>query len=145
MIDAGNRAILDRKGERGFGVEAERQRGADRPAMGHGDDVTPVKCLDQPVDRPRHPLDDGEKALAARGGLMCWGMPEAMEIAGTKLMKVFVSEVLPLAEILLCEIIDCDCLWAGDPFGPGQAGSNDCCCGFVGAAQIARHPDRVAR
>ena len=40
-VDTGKRAILDREGERGFGVEVERQRqrGADRAAMRDGDYV----------------------------------------------------------------------------------------------------------
>src|SRR5438045_9346226 len=51
-VDAGDRAILDREGERGFGVEIERQRqgGADRAAMRHGDDVASGMGFDQPVN-----------------------------------------------------------------------------------------------
>lgn len=111
--------------------------------MHDGDDVAPGVCLDQPVDCPRHPLDDGEKALTARSGFVGRGMPEAMEIAATELVQVLVSEPLPFAEILLGEIVDRNCLRAGDPFGLGHTGSDDRRRGLVSAAQIARHPDRV--
>src|ERR1700736_1755855 len=53
-VDAGDRAILDREGEGGFGMEVERKRqsGADRAAMRDGDDVASGMCLDQPVNCP---------------------------------------------------------------------------------------------
>src|SRR6202035_3788587 len=71
-VDAGDRAILDREGERGFGVEIERERqsGADGAAMRDGDDVASGIGLDQPVNRPGHPLDDRSEALAAGWGLV---------------------------------------------------------------------------
>ena len=47
------------------------------------------------------------------------GMPEAMEIAGAGLFQVLVREALPFAEMLLGEIVDRNCLRAGDPLGPG--------------------------
>jgi hypothetical protein len=47
--------------------------------------------------------------------------------------------------MLLGEIVDRDRFRAGDSFGPGQAGSDDRRRRLVGAAQIACHPDRVAR
>ena len=79
VVYAGDRAILDSKGERRFRVEAERQRQCrpDRAAMRDGDDVAPGICLDQLMDSARHPLDDGEKALTAWNHLMCRRMPEA--------------------------------------------------------------------
>src|SRR5438045_3295762 len=62
-VDAGDRAILDREGERGFGVEVERQcqRGADGAAMCDDDDVAPRTGLDYPVDRPRYAFDDRDE------------------------------------------------------------------------------------
>ena len=53
-VDAGDRAILDREGEGGLGMEVERQRqsGADGAAMRDGDDVASGMCLDQPVNCP---------------------------------------------------------------------------------------------
>ena len=88
--------------------------------MRDGDDVAPGICLDQPVDRPRHTLNDSKEALAARSGFMCRGMPEAMEIAGTGLVQVAVSEALPFAEILLGEIIDPTACGPGILSGPGK-------------------------
>ena len=88
--------------------------------MRDGDDVASGMCLDQLADCPRHPLDDGEKALAARGRFVWRGMPEAMEIAGTGLVQVAVSEALPFAEILLGEIIDPTACGPGILSGPGK-------------------------
>jgi len=86
VVDAGDRAILDRKGERRFRVEAEcqRQRRTNRAAMRDGDDVVPGIVLDQPMDRLRHPRDEGQKALAPGGGFVCRRMSKAMEIAGAE-------------------------------------------------------------
>src|SRR6516162_2613492 len=83
-VDAGDRAILDREGERGFGIEAERQRqgSADRAAMRHSDDVVPWVGLDQLMDRARDPLDHRDEALAARRGFVGRGVPKTMKIAG---------------------------------------------------------------
>ena len=46
-VDAGKRAILDRGGERGFGIEVERQRqrGADRAAMRDGERAGPCTSI----------------------------------------------------------------------------------------------------
>src|SRR5262249_19148653 len=53
-VDAGDRAIFDCERQRRLRIEFEsqRQRGADRAAMGDGNDVAPGMCVDQPVDRP---------------------------------------------------------------------------------------------
>jgi hypothetical protein len=72
-------------------------------------------------------------------------MPEAMELAGAELVQVFVGKTLPLAKMLLGKIIDRSCFRAWDPFGSGQTGTNDRSCGLVGAAQVARHPNRASR
>src|SRR6516162_4323905 len=87
-FDAGDRAILDRESERGFRIEAERQRqsGADRAAMRNSNDVVSGIALDQLVDRARDPLDHREEALAARRDFMGGGMPKTMKIAGARFL-----------------------------------------------------------
>src|SRR5215471_10768779 len=146
-VDAGDRAILDREGERGFGIEAERQRqsGADRAAMRNSDDVVPRIALDQLVDRSRDPLDHRDKALAARRGFMGRGVPKTMKIAGAGFLQFLIGEALPLAEILFGEVGDRDGAGSGDRLGSGQAGANDCRRRLMGAAQMARHPHRTPR
>jgi hypothetical protein len=78
------------------------------------------------VDCPRHAFDHGEKALAAWGGFVCLGMPEAVKIVGAQAVQVLVREALSFAKILLGETVDCNRLRTGDHLGPGKTGPNDC-------------------
>src|SRR5215470_16108816 len=61
-VDAGDRAILDREGERGFGIEAECQRqcGADRAAVRYGDGA--VSCAGACQKRWKSPARDSSSS-----------------------------------------------------------------------------------
>src|SRR5579862_3720720 len=81
MVDAGQRAILQRERQAMLRLEAERepQSTADRAAMRDGDDVAAAMFLDEREDRavdPRHHLD---KALATGDALVRRRVPEAVE------------------------------------------------------------------
>src|SRR5215472_18261985 len=146
-VDAGDRAILDREGERGFGIEAEcqRQSGADRAAMCNSDDVLPGIALDQLVDRARDPLDHRDEALAAWWRLVRRGVPKTVEIAGARFLQFLIGEALPLAEILFGEVGNRDGAGSGDRLGTRHTRADNCRRRLMGAAQIARHPHRAPR
>src|SRR5205085_330431 len=72
-------------------------------------------------------------------------MPEARKGAAARVAQFLVGQPLPVAKALLREIGDSRHVRAGDRVGAGQAGTHDRARRLVGAAQIAGHPDRVAR
>src|SRR5579863_7361720 len=102
MIDAGHRAVLHRKGEASLGFEPKREAecGADRAAMGDGDDVAAAMRRDQRVDGARHTLHDIDKTLAAGRPLMRRSVPEAVERAAARMAQFFIGQALPVAETL---------------------------------------------
>src|SRR6185437_15510203 len=102
MVDAGDRAILDCKGERGLGIEAEGQRqcSADRPPMGNGDNVLPGMRFDQAMDGGGHAADHLDKALPGGGRLVRRRMPKPVEISGSGILQLLIGEALPIAKIL---------------------------------------------
>src|ERR1044071_735165 len=147
MVDARDRAVFHRERETRFRLQAERQpeRGADRTAMRHRDDVAAAIGVENAMDRARDPLHDIDKALAAWGALMRRRMPEAMERAAARMAQLVIGQALPVAETLLAEIRYRGRFGAGYLGRPGQAGADDRPRRFVRAAQMARDPHRVMR
>jgi hypothetical protein len=85
-------------------IERDRQRGADRAAVGDRDDVAPGVFAGQARDHRTDPLDHLDEALAARRRLDGRGMPEAVPLAVAALVQFVVGQPLPVAEVLLRQI-----------------------------------------
>src|SRR3569833_378679 len=83
VIEPGQRAIVDGEGEGPLRLAAERQRerGADRAAMGDRDDVAAAIEPGQPRHRLADAVDHLVEALAAGRRLVRRRQPEAVPLA----------------------------------------------------------------
>ena len=114
-------SIVKARHASGFEAERQAERGADRAAMRHRDDVAAAIGVEHAMDRARDPLHHIDKALAAGRALMRRGMPEAVERAAARMAQLLVGQALPVAETLLGEIGDRRRVGAGD-LGRARAG-----------------------
>src|SRR4051794_29010514 len=137
MIDARDRAVFHRERETRFRLQPERQpeRGADRAAMRHRDDVAAAIGVENAMDRARDPLHHVDEALAAGGALMRRRVPESVERTAARMAQLVIGQALPVAETLFAKLRYRGRFGAGYLGWPGQAGADDRPCRFMRAAQ----------
>src|SRR5262249_13935190 len=71
-------------------------------------------------------------------------VPEAVKIAGPRLLQLLISQALPFAKTLFRKIRHLYDAGAGNRFRSRQTGADDRRCRLVRTAQIARHPNCCA-
>ena len=106
MVDAGDREVVDAECQRAFRIEAERERerGADRAPVGHGNDVAACVLRRPAGDGGGDPLDHVDEALALRRGHMGRRNPVLVGEAARLGRDLVPGEPLPRAEILLVQV-----------------------------------------
>ena len=150
VVDPRDRAVFHRECETRFRIETERQpeRCADRAAVRHRDDVvtgigssrTRWIALAPPAASHRQ---SSRRPVRAR---MRRRMPEPVKRAAAPVVGVRRRSSPSVTELLLGEVRDRRCTQGPGVLGrSGQARADDRPRRFMGAAQIAGNPDRLAR